>query len=787
MPKPKRAPPPPRSSARALIALLLVALAASVAWRYWIYEAQPDETNADVDLASLDYQPREPIDASGFTAIRQFVRPWKPAASLAEIRDSFHNVGHRGVKLIDQQLAMPGMPPEARLRALFTKVMLLNYEGEAEQAYRVLAEARDLVETDAPLAQQTLYSVIYLQGVTALRRGENDNCILCRGESSCILPIAPSAVHTFPKGSRLAIKHFTEYLDRFPDDLELRWLLNVAHMTLGEHPQKVDPKYLLSLDRYEKSAADIGRFRDIGHLVGVNRLNQAGGAIMDDFDNDGLLDIVTTTFDATGSLAFFRNTGDAKFENQTEAAGLSDQLGGLNCVQTDYNNDGHLDIFVIRGAWFPGSLPIRPSLLRNDDDGTFTDVTREAGLLDPVNSIAAQWADYDNDGWLDLFICCEQQPNRLYRNLGNGKFADVARRAGVAGGGSFACKGAAWIDYDNDGFPDLFLNHLSMESARMFRNNKNGTFTDITRSLGIDGPVLGFSCWSWDYDNDGWLDIFATCYDRTLEGVVQGLTGKPHKLQSNRLFRNREGKNFENVTQPAGLDMVFQTMGSNFADFDNDGYLDMYLGTGEPNLATLVPNRMFKNVAGRRFADVTASSGTGNLQKGHGVACGDWDRDGDVDLFIQMGGVINGDKYHNILFQNPGHDNRWLSVKLIGQKTNRAAIGARIKVVVSETAAAAQHPPPAEGGAGGGSEPSAANNPRTIHRHISSGSSFGANPLEQTIGLGNADRIARLEIHWPTSGTTQVFRDLAVNQAIEVTEFADAYRELRREPIAVAE
>jgi hypothetical protein len=152
-----------------------------------------------------------------------------------------------------------------------------------------------------------------------------------------------------------------------------------------------------------------------------------------------------------------------------------------------------------------------------------------------------------------------------------------------------------------------------------------------------------------------------------------------------------------------------------------------------------------------------ATSGTGNLQKGHGVACGDWDRDGDVDIFIEMGGVINGDKYHNILFQNPGHRNHWITVKLVGQKTNRAAISARIKVVTN-----------------------APN--QTIHRHISTGSSFGANPLEQTIGLGKAERISQLEIHWPTSGTTQVFRDVPIDGAIEVTEFAEGFRRLDHKP-----
>jgi hypothetical protein len=519
----------------------------------------------------------------------------------------------------------------------------------------------------------------------------------------------------------------------------------------------VDPKFLISLDRYTQSEFDIGKFRDVGHLLGVNHFNQAGGSIMEDFDNDGLLDIAVTSFDPTQSMAYFRNNGDGTFEDRSKEAGVTEQLGGLVCYQTDYNNDGRMDVFIPRGAWL--HLGIRPSLLRNEGGGRFTDVTKEAGLLDPVNSASACWGDYDNDGWLDLFIACEQQPNRLHRNRGNGTFEEVSVRAGLRHSSkTLNSKGSAWVDFDNDDHLDLFINNLG-GAAELHRNNGDGTFTDVTSEMGIDGPIHGFSCWTWDYDNDGWLDIFATCYDRSLNDVVKGLLGMPHVRYSNRLFRNLKGKGFENKTREAGLDLVLAAMGSNYGDFDNDGYLDMYVGTGEPSLATLIPNRMFKNVGGSRFAEITGTSGTGHLQKGHGVACGDWDRDGDLDVYVETGGAVNGDRFHNVLFQNPGQGNHWLTVKLVGKKTNRAAIGARIKVVTS------------------------GEKPLTVYRHVSSGSSFGANPLQQTIGLAQSQQVAVLEIRWPTSGTTQVLRDIPVDQAIEVTEFANSYRPLNWKPI----
>jgi hypothetical protein len=703
----------------------------------------------------LVYREKAPLDAGGFTAVVPVLEPWPPAASLEEISRSFQRAGYRLIDRLDQDLAREKKSDEQKVMPLLMKAALFNYEGEPRRAAEILDQTRTWIEDQYALDQQWRYSIIYFQGVTALRRGENDNCIDCRGESSCIFPIAPAAVHTNPQGSRLAIRYFNEYLERFPDDIEVRWLLNLAHMTLGEYPDLVSPRFRISLDRFVHSEFDIGQFRDVGHLAGVDRINQAGGAVMDDFDGDDRLDLVVTSTDPTQAMAFYHNRGDGTFEDRSESAGVVGQLGGLVCYQTDYNNDGRLDLFIPRGAWYPH--PMRPTLLRNDGGGRFTDVTAEAGLLHAVNSLTASWADYDNDGWLDLFIGCEIQPNRLYHNRGNGTFEEVAARAGVAEKDRPFCKGSAWIDFDNDRYPDLFLNHFYGD-ARLFQNHRDGTFSDVTSLMGIDGPHKGFSCWAWDYDNDGWLDLFATCYDASVASVVRGLLGQPHSRHSNRLFHNQAGRGFENRTREAGLDLVFATMGSNFGDYDNDGFLDFYLGTGDPNPATLVPNRMFKNVGGARFSEITGTSRTGHLQKGHAVACGDWDNDGDVDIFINLGGIINGDKYHNVLFQNPGQGNHWLTVKLIGQKTNRAAIGARIKVVTA-------------------GEP-----PRTVHRHVSSGSSFGANPLRQTIGLTGADRVALLQIDWPTSGTTQVFRDIAADQAIEITEFAKDYRPLVLKP-----
>jgi hypothetical protein len=722
------------------------------------------------DVESLDYQPRKEIDTAGLGGVFGSIEPWGPDAPMEEYAAKYERAVPQGLARLEQHLRTGA---HGVVEVLLAKASLYHASGHPEKAYETLEDLEDRIRgTD--LEAENLYTIIYYKGLTGLRIGENDNCILCRGDSACIFPIDPAAVHTRPRGSRLAVKHFTEYLRQFPDDLEVKWLLNLAHMTLGEYPDKVDPRYRLVFDSWCKPDVGVRPFRDVGHLVGVNRLNQSGGAIMDDFDNDGLLDIVVTSWAPNEPMAFYRNKGDGTFEDRTKAAGLENQMGGLYCVQADYNNDGNLDVFVPRGSWMPDYLAQRPSLLRNNGDGTFTDVTRQAGLSLPVNSISGTWADFDNDGFLDLFVCCQRQPCLLYRNKGDGTFEEVRARAGLPADLGVVL-GAAWLDYDNDGYPDLFINCsgavlggvVKAGAPRLFHNNRDGTFTEVTREMGIDGPPANFSCWAFDFDNDGWIDIFTVAGGQSVADVVKGMLNQPSDGVKSRLYRNLGGKKFQDVAPEVGLDQCCTPMGSNFGDFDNDGYLGFYLGTGTPSLSALIPNRLFKNVAGRRFVEVTGPSRTGHLQKGHAVAFGDWDRNGTLDLFIELGGAVKGDSYHNVLFQNPGNGNNWLNVKLVGaqtpdgkgKKTNRSAIGARIKVVT------------------------AGDQPLTVHRHVSSGSSFGANPLEQHIGLGKADRVALLEVQWPTSGTTQAFRDIAVNQGVVITEFATDYQTRSWKPI----
>ena len=548
-----------------------------------------------------------------------------------------------------------------------------------------------------------------------------------------------------------AIQYFTRYLAEKPDELEVRWLLNIAHMFAGTYPNGVPQAQLIPPSAFA-SGEDVGRFVDVAHRAGLDSVSLAGGVIVDDFDNDGLLDIVTSSIDSCAPLRFFRHNADGTFTDRTSEAGLGDQLGGLNIVQADYNNDGRLDILVLRGAW---EFAQRKSLLRNNGDGTFTDVTMASGLATVLTGTqAAVWTDFDNDGWLDRFVGNESGPAQLFRNKRDGTFEDVAAKAGVDRRGFN--KGVTAADYDNDGWPDLYVSNLGGTNF-LYRNNHDGTFAELARAAGVPGPGQGFPTWFFDYDNDGFEDLFVGSFVDSVDEAAREYLRLPRSGDTLKLYRNLGDGSFQDTTRQAGLDKVLMVMGSNFGDIDNDGFLDIYLGTGDPSYASLVPSRLLRNKNGHSFVDVTSSSGTGELHKGHGVAFADLDQDGDEEIVFEVGGATPGDAHGLRLFENPGHGNDWIALKLVGVKSNRSAIGARIAVTV-------------EGAQGR----------RVVHRTVNSGGSFGASPLLQHVGLGQGARNVDVEIWWPASNTRQRFSNVGKNQFLEVTEFAEAPKVLQR-------
>ncbi len=596
--------------------------------------------------------------------------------------------------------------------------------------------------------------------IAYMRVGERTNCVYDHSGSSCVFPIQGAGIHRNKTGSLKAISLYEQLLENNVNDLESRWLLNIAYMTLGSYPQGVPQKFLLpGLDTDTSSL--VQPFEDVAVNVGLNTTNFAGGNMIEDFNNDGYLDIVTSGWDLNAHMHYCRNNGDGTFTDMSVVSGLKYLTGGLNMVQTDYNNDGLKDIFVLRGAWKREFGAEPNSLLRNNGDDTFTDVTKESGLLSFHPTQTATWADFNNDGWLDVFIGNESSfmefyhPCELYINNQDGTFTEIASNANAAVVGFV--KGVNSGDYNNDGWADIFISTLDGMKF-LLRNDglKNGIvhFTDVSIQAGLrDNNSPTFSTWFWDYDNDGWLDIllcnygFRSSLAAYTAAEVLDLPGK-NKAGRPLLYRNNHDGTFSNVSEEKGLNKVAFAMGANFGDIDNDGYSDMYLGTGNPDYTSLVPNKMFKNIGGQTFADVTTSARVGNLQKGHGVSFADLDNDGDLDIYIEVGGAYKGDMYQNALYVNPGQTtNNWIDINLEGVQSNRAAIGAKIKVQFKENGVS-----------------------RMVYKEVNSGGSFGANPLRQHIGIGSATNVEYIEIVWPGINKNQRFHNVNANQFIRIKE-----------------
>jgi len=689
----------------------------------------------------------------------------------------YFNLNRRRVELMRRDLEQTPLGQRPELHLYFADE-LLN-AGEVDEA---IGEILNVLPRSGPgyfLSPQTK-PLFDLLGAALLRQGIQRNCLDRHSAEGCLLPLSGRGIYTWQQASRQAIFLYQQLLAFFPGDLQTLWLLNVAYMTVGGYPDSVPERWRVA--GLERSArARLPRFPNVAPALGLAVNGVAGGVNLEDFNGDGFIDVFVTAYGLNNPVRLFLADRRGGFVDHTQAAGLEGIVGGLNTVHGDYDNDGDADILILRGAWL-GNYGAHPnSLLRNNGDGTFEDVTAAAGLLSFHPTQTAAWADFNNDGFLDLFIgnesagefrgmggrrepsdtprvAVQPHPSELFVNNGDGRFTDIAARVGLDL--NAFVKGVAWGDVDNDGLMDLFVSVLG-GANRLYRN-RGGTaaadwrFEEVGAAAGVQEPLMSFPCWFWDFDNDGWEDLFVASYDLRPEpaaNVAREFLGLEVQGDRARLFRNNRDGTFTDVAPKLGLDRAFYAMGANYGDLDNDGYLDLYIGTGAPDLRALIPNRMFQNRAGARFEDVTFDGGFGHLQKGHGIGFADLDRDGDQDVYAVMGGAVEGDAFPNALFENPNPspENAWVALKLEGRTANRSAIGARIRITVEDRSGER----------------------RVIYNTVSTGGSFGASSLQQEIGLGPGARIVELRVTWPNrQRTVEVHSDLAVNRHYLVVEGA---------------
>jgi enediyne biosynthesis protein E4 len=495
-----------------------------------------------------------------------------------------------------------------------------------------------------------------------------------------------------------------------------------------------------------------------------------GGVAVFDCNNDGWLDIFFTNGANIPSLEksdpgfynrLFRNNGDGTFTDVTEAAGLSGAGYSMGVAAGDYDNDGFVDLYV---AGFN-----RNQLFHNNGDGTFTDVTETAGVSGVTQqgkawSVAAGWFDYNNDGLLDLFVvnyldyalasahicrsgnivdyCSPNEyrgiPNILYRNNGDGTFTDVSRQSGISrypGKGM----GIAFADCDNDGFTDIFVSNDSFPNY-LLHNNGDGTFTDVALEAGVaynerGKTVAGMGTDFRDIDNDGRPDIFHT--------AMYG--------DSFPLYRNLGNGQFEDVTEMTGMAAMtarFTGWGAGIFDFDNDGNKDIF-AAGSAILDNSMevnhkpyplPNWLYRNLGGMKFRDVSAQAGTAFSRPAahRGAAFGDLDNDGRIDIAVT---VLNG-KPQLLMNRSPDH-NHWIILKLVGVTDNRDGLGTKVKIM---TANGAQY------------------------NHATTAVGYNSSSDKRVyFGLGSATSVGRIELAWPT-GVKQVLTNIAADQVLTIVQ-----------------
>ena len=477
-------------------------------------------------------------------------------------------------------------------------------------------------------------------------------------------------------------------------------------------------------------------FTDVTATAGVsNDQYKHFGATWSDYDKDGDLDLyvvngVGSPLDGDDTNTLYRNNGDGTFTDVTVETGTGDEYVAMRNVWADYDRDGDLDFY---------SHNFVHSTLYKNVGGFFVDANAESGAgLDMLKGTGAAWGDYDNDGWIDLAATSFPGNNALLHNNGDGTFTDLTLAAGLNFEAS--AMGNVWGDVDNDGFIDLAAAVVYPDSdfSLLWHNNGDGTFTDISVAAGLvleDGSSNAPITMA-DYDNDGDQDIFISEVDN---GSAKTVDNRMY------LFRNNGDLTFTDVTFDAGLNPpgIADYYDAGFADFDNDGDLDVFVGVKE-RLGQTAQNMLYQNNGDGTFTDVAPLLGVNTEPIGMGNIWGDYDNDGDLDLYVLHEDPDNL-PIANVLFQNNGGSNHWLQVEVHGQCSNLDAIGTRFFLK---------------------------NNGGIQSRELHGGSGFfdQQSPIQQ-FGLG-ADTVAdSLEIHWP-SGMVTILTDVAANQRLTITEDA---------------
>jgi len=435
-----------------------------------------------------------------------------------------------------------------------------------------------------------------------------------------------------------------------------------------------------------------------------------------DFNNDEYQDLfVTNNNSSNQNNMMYLNDGAGGFTKVTTGAAVNDGGSSYGCTAADIDNDGDIDLFV-------SNYNENNFLYLNNGDGTFTKVTTGSIVNDGGKSVGCAFGDYDNDAYLDLYVANRDQANFLYKNNGDGTFTKITTGeivTDVANSG-----GCSWGDYDDDGYIDLFVANATNDC--LYKNNGDGTFTKITND-----PVVNESEYStggsWgDYDDDGDIDLF----------VTGGLVGSNY----NRLFNNNGDGTFTKITNDPIVNPLFWAGGSTWGDYDNDGDIDMFVG-GYDGI-----NRLYTNNNNGTFTTVDTGIVVtdGNYKKGAGWC--DYDKDGDIDLFVARNNFFGG---NNCFYKNLGNSNNWINIRCVGTTSNKCGVGAKVFVKANINGTTKKQ--------------------LQVITTQSGGNHSGMNNLNPTFGLGEAAVIDSIIVIWP-DGTTDRVGQTALNQFITIKE-----------------